>query len=325
LPDPSSGQSADEGDSPIYEDMRAAPERRLPGYQEAMSRYLPPDSQAPPVTPVRRPAPQGRQKASASRPAAARRPATQTRPQGQPQTRKQTPPRKPPNRPARPSQSSRPSRRPPASRRRSGSTGVRAVLILIAGVFALVVGRGVIGELANNFGTGGGSATSEAPAPQSAGNPGGSTAGAGHKPRKTTGPVRTVFQVRTVQGSSMTVQLVRLLDPARPRSFLDDPGPGKHLVAAIFAVRGVRGSIDDDAYNDAVLIGSNGKRYQWSFAELAGHHPSFPNGVFRLQPGKAATGTVTAVLPDGVKVVRVRWTASSGYGQAVTWHLRRTR
>jgi hypothetical protein len=199
------------------------------------------------------------------------------------------------------------------------------VLILIVGVFAVIVGRGVIGELTDHFSTGGGSATAEAPAPQPAGNPGGSSGGAGHKPRRTAGPIRTVFQVRTVQGSSMTIQLVRLLDPARPRSFLDDPGPGKHLVAAIFTVRGVRGSIDDDAYNDAVLIGSNGKRYQWSFADLAGHHPSFTNGVFRLQPGKSVTGTVTAVLPNGVKVVRVRWTASSGFGQAVTWHLRRPR
>ena len=312
--------------------MRAATERRLPGYQEAMSRYLPPGNQAPPGAPARqparRPAPQGRQKASASRSAAARRPAPQTRPQSRPQARQQTPPRKPPNRPARPArpagptQSSRPSR-PPASRPRGGSTGVKAVLILIVGVFAVIVGRGVIGELTDHFSTGGGSATAEAPAPQA--NPGGSSGGAGHKPRRTAGPIRTVFQVRTVQGSSMTVQLVRLLDPARPQSFLDDPGPGKHLVAAIFTVRGVRGSIDDDAYNDAVLIGSNGKRYQWSFAYLAGHHPSFTNGVFRLQPGKSVTGTVTAVLPNGVKVVRVRWTASSGFGQAVTWHLRRPR
>ena len=53
--------------------------------------------------------------------------------------------------------------------------------------------------------------------------------------------------------------------------------------------------------------------------------PASPNGVFRLQPGKRVTGTVTAVLPNGVKVVRVRWTASSGYGQAVTWHLRQPR
>ena len=84
----------------------------------------------------------------------------------------------------------------------------------------------------------------------------------------------------------MTVQLVRLLDPARPQSFLDDPGPGKHLVAAIFTVRGVRGSIDDDAYNDAVLIGSNGKRYQWSFADLAGHHPASPTVCSGCSRGK---------------------------------------
>jgi hypothetical protein len=330
-PGPSAGPSADEDDSPIYEEMRAAAERRLPGYQEAMSRYLPPESQAAPATPARRPAPQGRQQASASRSGAARRPAPQNRPKTRPKSRQQTPPRKPPNRPAtlasqsfRPAQSSRPSR-PSASRPGGGSTGVKAVLILIAGVFALIVGRAVIGELTDHFGAGGSSATAEAPAPQLPGNPGGSGDGAGHKPRKTAGPIRTVFQIRTVQGSSMTVQLVRLLDPARPRSFLDDPGPGKHLVAAVFTVRGLRGATNDDAYNDAVLLGSDGKRYQWSFADLAGHHPSFTNGVFRLRPGIGATGTVTAVLPNGVRVVRVRWTASSGFGQAVTWHLRRPR
>jgi hypothetical protein len=96
-------------------------------------------------------------------------------------------------------------------------------------------------------------------------------------------------------------------------------------VAAVFTVRGLRGATNDDAYNDAVLLGSDGKRYQWSFADLAGHHPSFTNGVFRLRPGIGATGTVTAVLPNGVRVVRVRWTASSGFGQTVTWHLRRPR
>jgi hypothetical protein len=47
--------------------------------------------------------------------------------------------------------------------------------------------------------------------------------------------------------------------------------------------------------------------------------------VFSSTAGESATGTVTAVLPDGFMVVRVRWTASSGYGQAVAWHLRQPR
>src|SRR5262249_15201117 len=154
---------------------------------------------------------------------------------------------------------------------------------------------------------------------------GGTAPGGGHRQRKTSGPIRTVFRIRTVQGSAMTVQLVKLLDPARPQSFLDDPRPGKHLVAAAVTVRGGRGAVDADAYNDAVLMGSTGKRYQWSFAELAGHHPSFTDGTFRLRPGQRVSGTVTAVLPDGIRVVRVRWTSSSGFGQAVTWHLKRPR
>jgi hypothetical protein len=325
LPGHTAGPSADAGDSPIYEEMRAAAERRLPGYQEAMSRYLPPDIPAPPTRPpARRPAPQGRQKTTSSRPAATRRPA----PPSRPTARQQASPRKPPSRvSSRPSQPARPSR-PPASRPRGGGTfGVKAVLIIIGAIFALVVGRAVLGQLAN---FGGGSASSEAPAPQPAGNPGGTSAGTGTAPggqheRKASGPIRTVFRIRTVQGSVMTVQLVKLLDPARPQSFLDDPGPGKHLVGAVFTVRGVRGAVDDDAYNDAVLIGSNGKRYQWSFADLAGHHPAFTDGTFRLRPGQRVSGTVTAVLPDGVRVVRVRWTSSSGFGQAVTWHLKRPR
>jgi hypothetical protein len=161
---------------------RSGPRRKpLPGYQEAMSRYLPPESQAPPTArrPARRPAPppsaptsQGRQKSSSSRPAATRRAAPQARPQSRPQARQQTPPRKPPPRPG--SRPSRPSR-PPASRPRGGGTfGVKAVLIIIGAIFALIVGRAVIGELTDHFG--GGSASSEAPAPQCTGNPGGTSA-----------------------------------------------------------------------------------------------------------------------------------------------------
>ena len=100
------------------------------------------------------------------------------------------------------------------------------MLILIVGVFAVIVGRGVIGELTAHFSTGGGSATAEAPAPQPAGNPGGSSGG-GHKPRRMAGPIRTAFQVRTVQGSSMTVQLVRLLDLAPAAVLPGRPGPGQ--------------------------------------------------------------------------------------------------
>lgn len=200
------------------------------------------------------------------------------------------------------------------------------MLLIIVVIFVIIVGRAMTGALSAHF-TGGGSASSSAQVPEPAGNQGGPGAGPapspGQRPHRTVGPIRTVFPVRTVQGSAMTVQLVKLLDPARPQSSLDDPGPGKHLVGAVFTVRGVRGTTDDDADNDAVLIGSNGKRYHWSFAYLAGHHPNFTNGAFRLQPGTIVTGTVTAVLPDGVRVIRVRWTSSSGFGQTVTWRLKR--
>jgi hypothetical protein len=131
-----------------------------------------------------------------------------------------------------------------------------------------------------------------------------------------------VFQIRTLQGGgTMNIQLAELLDPAQPKSFLDVPGHGKHLVGAVFIVHGLTGTAKDDADNDATLIGTNGKRYSSTFALITGH-PDFTDSAFRLTPGTRALGTVSFVVPDGVRITTVKWASSSGYGRAVTWHLR---
>jgi hypothetical protein len=47
-------------------------------------------------------------------------------------------------------------------------------------------------------------------------------------------------------------------------------------------------------------------------------HRDFTDGAFRLPPGTTRTGAVTFAVPGGVRIVAVRWTASSGFGSAAT-------
>ena len=95
-------------------------------------------------------------------------------------------------------------------------------------------------------------------------------------------------------------------------------------MGAVFRVRGLRGSAVDDASNDAILVCSNGKRYQDSYELIVGHQP-FTAGQFRLRPGSAETGTVVFAVPDGVRAVAVKWASSSTFGPTFTWKLKQPR
>jgi hypothetical protein len=137
-----------------------------------------------------------------------------------------------------------------------------------------------------------------------------------------TGPIGTVLRIPDLEnGELMSVQLRKLLDPARAATGLDSPGPGRRLVGAVLTLRGLRGVVEDNAANDVVVIGSNGRRYGASYDLIVGR-PDFTYGQFRVHPGSLVTGTESFVLPDGVRVAAVKWTAESGFGATVTWNLR---
>ena len=127
------------------------------------------------------------------------------------------------------------------------------------------------------------------------------------------GPVGTVFQVTDSSGDKMTVKLTKVIDPAQGADQFTTPDNGKRFVGAVFTLRGVSGTVSDDANNDATLIGSNGQSYQADFDAIAGV-TNFSSGQFNLSPGTRSVGAVVFQVPDHVKVAQIQWSATGGFG-----------
>jgi hypothetical protein len=77
---------------------------------------------------------------------------------------------------------------------------------------------------------------------------------------------------------------------------------------------------DEDANDDAVLMGGNGRHYQADFDTIAGY-TNFDSGTIRVGQGDTVTGAVTFQMPDGVKISQVRWSTLSGFGSTVEWNV----
>ena len=109
------------------------------------------------------------------------------------------------------------------------------------------------------------------------------------------------------------------IDPAEGENQLTVPDTGKRFVGLVFRVKALTGSPrDEDANNDAVVIGSNGQNYSADFDGIAGY-TNFDHGAIRVSTGETVTGSVTFQLPKDVKVSTVQWTALSGFGATVEW------
>jgi hypothetical protein len=90
----------------------------------------------------------------------------------------------------------------------------------------------------------------------------------------------------------------------------------------VFTITALKGSPqDEDANNDAVIVGSNGQSYTADFSDIAGY-TNFDNGAIQVAQGDTETGSVTFQVPDGVKVAKVQWTPGA-FGSAVQWDARR--
>ena len=90
----------------------------------------------------------------------------------------------------------------------------------------------------------------------------------------------------------------------------------------MFKIKALKGSPhDEDANNDAVLVGSNGQSYTADFSEIAGY-TNFDHGTLQVAQGDTETGSVTFQVPDGVKLAKVHWTPGT-FGSAVQWDARR--
>jgi len=136
------------------------------------------------------------------------------------------------------------------------------------------------------------------------------------------GPIRTVFDVSDDSGNKMSVKLVKVIDPAQGADEFTTPDHGKRFVGAVFVLAGKAGRFSDDANNDALIIGTNGQTYTADFDSIAGY-TDFNDGTFNLSPGERSKGAVTFQVPVRVRVAKVEWDASSGFGGApAEWVIR---
>jgi hypothetical protein len=201
-----------------------------------------------------------------------------------------------------------PGPQPPPRRRR------HLVRNILAGVGAAVVAIIVISALVSH-----GSGVSTTPSGSS------STAGSTSSPSAAPKVARvgSYFDVQDGSGDTYRVTLVKVIDPAQGASQFDTPDNGKRFVGVVFTIKALSGSPkDEDADNDAAVVGSNGQTYTAEIYSIAGY-TDFSNGTIHVAQGQTATGAVVFQVPDGVKVTRVQWTAGGGFGSTVQWDVRR--
>ena len=147
--------------------------------------------------------------------------------------------------------------------------------------------------------------------------PSGASASAGHQ--ESPGRIGSSFELKDGSGNLYRVTLTKVIDPATGKNQFTVPVAGKRFVGLVFRVKALTGSPrDEDANNDAAVIGSNGQNYSADFGGIAGY-TNFDHGAIRVSPGETVTGSVTFQLPEDVKVSTVQWTALSGFGSAVEW------
>jgi hypothetical protein len=152
---------------------------------------------------------------------------------------------------------------------------------------------------------------------QSNGSSSGSTSpSSGGASTSTTAAVAHTGGTITLKGQDkiVDVTLVKVIDPAQGASEFATPDSGKRFVGAEFQIKNTgTGTFDDDANNDASVIGSDNQTYTADMNDIAGC-TNFNSGSVTLAPGESATGCVNFQVPSGVTVVKVRFAANMGLG-----------
>jgi len=135
------------------------------------------------------------------------------------------------------------------------------------------------------------------------------------------GKVGSYFDLKDGSGNVYRVTLVKVIDPAQPTDQFNAVDSGKRLVGAVFVIKALTGSPEDeDANDDAMLVGGNKQNYPADFDAIVGY-ANFDSGTIHVTPGGTATGAVTFQVPDGVKVSEIQWTGLSGFGSTVEWNV----
>ena len=136
------------------------------------------------------------------------------------------------------------------------------------------------------------------------------------------GKLGSQFDLKDASGDAYRVTLVKIIDPARGADQFSSPDSGKRFVGLVFKIEALTGSPqNEDANNDAVLVGGNGQNYSADFDGIAGY-TNLASGTIHVAQGDTVTGAVTFQVPDEVTVSKIQWSALSGFGSTVEWDVR---
>jgi hypothetical protein len=199
---------------------------------------------------------------------------------------------------------------PPPRRKR------HVVRNILTGIGAVVVAGIVIGALSSHSGSVSTTASGSS-----------STEGAASSPAATAkaapAKVGSYFDLQDENSDTYRVTLVKVIDPAQGTDEFNVPDSGKRFVGVVFTVKALSGSPqDEDADDDAAVVGSNGQTYNTDLSDITGY-TNFSNGQIKVAQGDTTTGAVVFQVPDGIKVTEVQWSASAGFGSTVQWDVRR--
>jgi hypothetical protein len=117
----------------------------------------------------------------------------------------------------------------------------------------------------------------------------------------------------------MDVCLTKVIDPAQGADQFTTPDNGERFVGAVFKLKGVTGSLQDDTNNDATLIGSNGQTYEADFDNIAGY-TNFNSGEFNFC--RNPCGSPEGPSPKGRDLMGWPWPMTAG---AARWQPSRGR
>ena len=150
--------------------------------------------------------------------------------------------------------------------------------------------------------------------------PSGTSASAGHQ--EPPGRIGSSFELKDGSGNLYRVTLAKVIDPAKGENQFTVPDAGKRFVGLVFRVKALTGSPqDEDANNNAVVIGSNGQNYSADFDGIAGY-TNFDHGAIQVSTGRDGDGFGHLPAAEGRegldrpvdRAERIRRRRSSGSG-----------
>jgi hypothetical protein len=129
----------------------------------------------------------------------------------------------------------------------------------------------------------------------------------------TTKPVAHTGATLSLDSGAETVTLVRVIDQAHGANDAFTPDPGKRFVAAAFTIKNAGAQAGSgDANNNASVIGSDNQTYTAAFDQVS-ECTDFQDGQFQLGAGESVTGCVVFLVPNGISVMKVKWSPNSGF------------